>query len=55
MTERVGWNVEMKEGRDVWLHDELRHVDRFCEAEEMDSGTRSSSSTPAEAPANRKA
>ncbi len=37
VTERVGWNVEMKEGRDVWLHDELQQVERFCPAEEMDS------------------
>jgi len=29
--------VEMQAGRDVWLHDELAHVDAHCPAEVMDS------------------
>ncbi len=36
VTERVNWTVKMEEGRDVWLHDELVHVDAECPAEEMD-------------------
>jgi acetyl-CoA synthetase len=27
----------MQDGRDVWLHDELKHVDKDCPAEEMDA------------------
>jgi acetyl-CoA synthetase len=27
----------MQEGRDVWLHDELKHVGKHCPAEEMDA------------------
>lgn len=34
---RTGSDVTMKEGRDVWLHDELDQVDANCPAEEMDS------------------
>ena len=37
VTERLGWAPAMKEGRDVWLHDELKHVDKHCEAEVMDA------------------
>ncbi len=37
VTERTRWAVNMVEGRDVWLHDELKHVDKYCEAEEMDA------------------
>ena len=37
VTQRVGWNVQMQEGRDVWAHDELSHVNVFCAAEPMDS------------------
>ena len=37
VTERLGWAPTMKEGRDVWLHDELKHVDKNCEAEVMDA------------------
>ena len=37
VTQRVGWNVRMQEGRDVWAHDELSHVNVFCAAEPMDS------------------
>ena len=37
VTQRVGWNVRMQEGRDVWAHDELSHVNVFCPAEPMDS------------------
>jgi acyl-coenzyme A synthetase/AMP-(fatty) acid ligase len=33
----LGWAVNMQEGRDVWLHDELKHVDKDCPAEEMDA------------------
>ncbi len=37
VTERLGWAVNMVEGRDVWLHDELTHVDKHCPAEVMDA------------------
>ncbi len=37
VTERLGWAPNMVDGRDVWLHDELKHVDRNCEAEVMDA------------------
>ncbi len=37
VTERLGWAVNMQEGRDVWLHDELQHVDKHCPAEVMDA------------------
>jgi acetyl-CoA synthetase len=37
VTKRTGDAVAMKEGRDVWLHEELKHVDANCPAEEMDS------------------
>ncbi len=37
VTERLGWAPNMVEGRDVWLHDELKHVDKHCEAEVMDA------------------
>ncbi|MCL4283449.1 MAG: acetate--CoA ligase, partial [Flavobacteriales bacterium] len=37
VTDRLGWAVDMKEGRDVWLHDELKHVGKECPAEEMDA------------------
>ncbi len=34
---RVNWPVDMVADRDVWYEDELKFVDDFCEAEEMDS------------------
>ena len=34
---RTGATVNMKEGRDVWLEDELKQVNDDCSAEEMDS------------------
>lgn len=34
---RIGSVVNMKEGRDVWLSEELQQVDDNCPAEEMDS------------------
>ena len=34
---RIGSVIEMKEGRDVWLTEELRMVDDNCPSEEMDS------------------
>lgn len=34
---RTGTAVTMKEGRDVWLHEELDQVDNDCDAEVMDS------------------
>ena len=34
---RTGGEVEMKAGRDVWLHEELEKVDDVCPAETMDS------------------
>ncbi|TVR81492.1 MAG: acetate--CoA ligase [Chitinophagaceae bacterium] len=37
VTERVGEKVDMKEGRDLWLHEELKGVSKECEAEEMDA------------------
>jgi acetyl-CoA synthetase len=37
VTERLGWSVNMQEGRDVWLHDELKLVDKHCPAEIMDA------------------
>ena len=35
--DRLGWQPNMIEGRDVWLHDELKDVDKNCPAEPMDS------------------
>jgi acetyl-CoA synthetase len=37
VVDRVGWAVNMVEGRDVWYHEELEHVDKNCLAEEMDA------------------
>ena len=37
VTERLGWAPNMVEGRDLWLHDELKHVDKYCDAEVMDA------------------
>ncbi|HRD53154.1 MAG TPA: AMP-binding protein, partial [Flavobacteriales bacterium] len=37
VTERLGWAVNMVEGRDVWLHEELKLVDKHCPAEVMDA------------------
>jgi acetyl-CoA synthetase len=37
VTDRLGWAVDMKEGRDVWLHEELKQVDKDCPAEVMDA------------------
>lgn len=37
VTERTQWAVNMVEGRDVYLHDELEHVDKVCPAEPMDA------------------
>ena len=37
VTERVRWAVHMEEDRDVWLHEELEHVDAECPAEVMDA------------------
>jgi len=34
---RTGQEVEIEEGRDVWWHRELHHVDASCPAEKMDS------------------
>ena len=34
---RVNGDVKMKEGRDVWWHDEIAKVDANCPAEEMDA------------------
>ena len=35
--ERLGWAVNMVVGRDVWLHEELKEVDKHCAAEVMDA------------------
>ena len=37
VVERTRWAVNMKEGRDVWYHEEVKHVDKNCPAEAMDS------------------
>jgi len=37
VTERLGWSVNMQAERDVWLHDELKWVDKDCEPEPMDA------------------
>ncbi|QQR87340.1 MAG: acetate--CoA ligase [Flavobacteriales bacterium] len=37
VTKRTGEDVSMTTGRDVWLHEELAHVDATCPAEAMDS------------------
>ena len=37
VTKRTGDAVTMKDGRDVWLHEELEHVNAECPPEEMDS------------------
>ena len=34
---RTGGKVNMKSGRDVWLHEELEHVNEICPAETMGS------------------
>lgn len=37
VVERTQWAVNMKEGRDVWYHEEVKNADKTCEAEEMDA------------------
>lgn len=37
VTERTRWAVNMKEGRDMWLHDELPTVGKECAPEPMDA------------------
>jgi len=37
VAERTEWSVQMQEGRDFWLHEELEKADVECEAEPMDS------------------
>ncbi|MGV7222516.1 MAG: acetate--CoA ligase [Nitrospinales bacterium] len=39
VSERVGKDMptEMKEGRDLWWHDEMASVESYCEPEQMDS------------------
>ena len=37
VAKRIHSNVKMKEGRDFWLHEELKHAEDFCEAETMDA------------------
>ncbi|MCA1751371.1 MAG: acetate--CoA ligase [Flavobacteriales bacterium] len=37
VVERTQWSVQMKEGRDFWLHDELEKVDANCPPEPMDA------------------
>lgn len=37
VVDRTHWNVQMKAGRDVWLHDEFDHVGDECAAEPMDA------------------
>lgn len=35
--DRLGWPTQMKAGRDVWFHEEVKGVSDICEAEIMDS------------------
>ncbi len=35
VVEHTGWPVDMREGRDAWLHDELVGVEKTCPAEPM--------------------
>jgi acetyl-CoA synthetase len=35
VSERTQWGVKMKEGRDYWIHDELKEVNKECAAEPM--------------------
>ncbi|WP_187260996.1 acetate--CoA ligase [Pontibacter beigongshangensis] len=37
VVERLGWAVNMVEGRDVWYHDEVLNAAKECPAEEMDA------------------
>ena len=37
VTERLGWAVNMQADRDVWLHDELKLVDKDCAPVPMDA------------------
>lgn len=37
VAERTQWAVNMKEGRDHWLHEELEGVAKICPAEPMES------------------
>lgn len=37
VSERTQWSVKMHEGRDVWLQEEMKTVDRECPAEPMDA------------------
>lgn len=37
VVERVGWAVNMVEGRDFWLHEELEGISKDCTAEIMDT------------------
>lgn len=37
VVERVEWGVKMMEGRDVWYHEEVKDVSKFCEPEIMDA------------------
>lgn len=37
VVERTRWDVNMVEGRDIWLHDALQGVDKTCAAEPMDA------------------
>lgn len=37
VVDRVGWAVNMHEGRDIYLHEELPKASKVCEAEVMDA------------------
>jgi acetyl-CoA synthetase len=37
VVEHLGWPVQMKDGRDVWYHEEAEGVAKTCPAEEMDA------------------
>ncbi len=37
VVDRLGWAIHMQEGRDVYLHDELKNAEKYCAPEPMDS------------------
>ncbi|MBX7243533.1 MAG: acetate--CoA ligase [Bacteroidia bacterium] len=37
VVDRLGWAIHMEEGRDVYLHDELKNAEKYCAPEPMDS------------------
>lgn len=37
VSKRTDWNVKMKEGRDIWLHEEKETADKYCDPEIMEA------------------